>query len=355
MDTFNKIGIYGDDIYVEDSQARESIISTRNLRGKKIIFLGDSLARGWNGESYNTTRPCTYAGQKLQLEQFWDWSANRGGFSSEAGYNYIDVINSHASEIEDKSSVTDVYIIGGINDYDKVDLTQTIPATVSLINTLFVNAKIYAMYIGYRYHFNSINLLDKCKEYEDICRNNGITVCPGCESIVRGHTECISADGVHVDNQGSVYIGNAIIDCVSNGSTHVVNRISGNTMNVSITSTPASAYYMVNGDVATLQIYFKNQYTNVNVASFTSDGNSDVILCTLPSTFPQIHSGVKWSSTCVFWVDSHAYTGRMIIAIVDRQVHCYILATDSTDNFISGTLQSITLEEGAIARSIFEF
>lgn len=340
-----------------EGKAREALsnnlnglIATRdyNFKNRQFVFLGDSIARGYNGTGYNSTAPMTMVGQLLRCKRFYDFTANRGGFSSETGYSYMNVLTANESQIADKTAITDFVIVGGINDTDKSNLDSTMPALFQYIKANYPNAQILNIDIAYSADKGPGAKQNTADLYAMYSNQNGVAFIDG-SAIIPSVLNTLQSDGVHLNDYGSKYVANKVFNCIRTGAPCVNKHISGTCTNNEAKGPGLTADMYINDTTASLKIGFPGGWQALNSKSMTTNGRSSIKLCTLPSNFPNFPTGLRLPRQPVrFWDGSIAMViGDGLISILNREVYLYIVAsTGDGKNYRDITTSSVWLETG---------
>jgi lysophospholipase L1-like esterase len=332
------------------SNELHELIATRdyNFKNRVFVFLGDSIARGYNGTGYNSTAPMTMVGQLLRCKQFYDFTANRGGFSSETGYSYMNVLTANESRITDKSAVTDFVIVGGINDTNKSNLDSTMPALFQYIKANYPNAQILNIDIAYSADKGPGAKQNTADLYAMYSNQNGVAFVDG-SAIIPSVLNTLQSDGVHLNEYGSKYIANKVFNCIRTGTPGVNKHISGTCTYNEANGSGLTADMYINDTTASLKINFPGGWLALNSKSMTTNGKNSIKLCTLPNNFPNFPTALRLPRQPVrFWDGSTAMViGDGIISILNREVYLYIVASAGDGkSYRDITTSSVWLETG---------
>lgn len=242
----------------------KQFVETPNLKPllekKKILLIGDSYTAGVGLPEYTdpATPPTTAYGNLLKGKGIditvigspgagFYWVGDRG--------NFKDCLSLYTG---DKSEITDIYILGGSNDYSlcptALNLQSQIILTCNEAHKLYPNAKIS---IGWLSQMNYDIDYKKWNEYMSVYKNNAIngdySVIPNTEFILKRRDYISPADLLHPTVAGHQAIANALMSYIRTGSIEICETFN----NLQLTKTDA-----VRCDKYTLNFSMNQNQTN---------------------------------------------------------------------------------------------
>lgn len=242
----------------------KQFVETPNLKPllekKKILLIGDSYTAGVGLPEYTdpATPPTAVYGNLLKAKGIditvigspgagFYWVGDRG--------NFKDCLSLYT---DDKTEITDIYILGGSNDYSfcptALNLQSQIILTCNEAHKLYPNAKIS---IGWLSQMNYDIDYKKWNEYMSVYKNNAIngnySVIPNTEFILKRREYISSADLLHPTVAGHQAIANALISYIRTGSIEICETVN----NLQLTKTDA-----VRCDNYTLNFALNQNQTN---------------------------------------------------------------------------------------------
>ena len=224
----------------------KQFVETPNLKPllekKKILLIGDSYTAGVGLPEYSNpaTPPATAYGNLLKGKGIditvigspgagFYWVGDRGSFK--------DCLSLYT---DDKAEITDIYFLGGSNDYSlcptALNLQSQIILTCNEAHKLYPNAKIS---IGWLSQMNYEIDYKKWNEYMSVYKNNAIngnySVIPNTEFILKKREYISSADKLHPTVAGHQAIANALMSYIMSGSIEICESVN----NLQLTKTDA--------------------------------------------------------------------------------------------------------------------
>ncbi len=188
------------------------------------VFIGDSYAAGYNGES-KTWEPDkawpVYAAQKLNTEEYLCKAKGGVGFARTVnGVNFLSLLTDAAKEITDKEAVKLLVICGGYNDYgyDYDTLKEKAKTTIAYAQTEFPNAKIIVgMVAGSSDAKVESRLMEVTqKAYADAASETGASYLTNGEYILQnGENVLNTVDGFHPNQKGQEAIADYVYAVVN--------------------------------------------------------------------------------------------------------------------------------------------
>lgn len=203
------------------------------LENKNIIFVGDSYSVG----AASTTHYPDVCAECLGLDSNHYHVLGHSGWGF-ANNDFYSLISGYSG---DKTKITDIVVLGGLNDAAKLDDTLTDNQLISLIetfmeycNTNFVNAQVWVGVLGWSKNTNSssanirkYNRMEKC--YTRAVQW-GAKYIDGFLSIVHNY-DILGDDNVHPTDNGQIRIGRALASRLQDGD------LKSNTSQLDITLT----------------------------------------------------------------------------------------------------------------------
>ena len=249
------------------------------LSNKKYIFIGDS---------YNTTD--TPAGgvpivpwsselvQYLGLTSSDYYNSGVSGAGWVNGTTFLTQLQTLANSMTDavKNSITDIVVLGGINDAEDTDIYTAMSSFSSYVATNFPNALITIGMISWaKGEANRKNLRKKLQTYNNMAEKSNIRVIENAFTWFHNYLH-YQPDG-HPNETGSKTIAYFMSNFLKGGENSVkwynegVISSSGNELGIENGIEIGSMREMFNGDMASLRLYFSNTIT-MNKSNFNLGG-----------------------------------------------------------------------------------
>lgn len=231
---WNLYKVFGNDTGLENLPAGFSIISSaRQKISRQFIFIGDSWGTGM-GLSDKTKRY-----QQIVKDRLLKYdpnskillSAKDGAGFAVSGNSFLNQLNTcydtiiaNSSDIKDPDCVTDIIILGGLNDKDTGK--DTIKTAIGTFNTIarqkFPNAKIQIGCLGrsavysqcYQLFINSYSAYSEKAAEDAVCYIKGSEYC-------MHHNGNLQSDGYHPNNDGHYMIANFLFNYLITGDSSV--------------------------------------------------------------------------------------------------------------------------------------
>ncbi len=219
------------DYRLNELESRVSDIEDE-LEGEKIVFFGDSYARGSLGGGELTDSWCVRVANMLGLSSS-DYYSN--GVSGGAFYN--GTLNSGFDTflatipVAFRNKTTKVVIGAGANDFVVPSATTTITNYIyDLIDTIKLNfpkAKIYLCLIGYKNIMDATYAQVRSGFINNIlnsymnCINKGVSFAGDIGYILHDNTMISETDGTHPTEQGYAFISKAIYNFITCGKSFI--------------------------------------------------------------------------------------------------------------------------------------
>ena len=191
-------------------------------RTRKFLFVGDSYMTGEASGAPTINSFTYYFGQYTGLVEDSDyWVAAYGGYGFKSD-QFKSLMETKATSMtqEEKDSITDVVVLGGVNDNSLI--TSDLPAFETAMNafvlsakSLFTNAVVRVGYISKmydgRFNVNKTGI----QAYKTINRHGGYYV-NGIENVLRD-TAHFQSDG-HPSADGQRQLGRNLVDALYTGA-----------------------------------------------------------------------------------------------------------------------------------------
>ena len=199
---------------VEDRMALQA-----GLR-KRIVCIGDSIAGGYNPDGNVTGWP-EQLRQKLGLSAgstYFEKDLGGSGFTaSYSGSSFLDLLTELTPAVTDKETITDVYIIGGVNDAQAGTATvagikNAVTALCEYCRTNYPNAAVHVGCIAY-YRTGNANRATVLRNIHEGCSEG----CTGSARIIPNLIGPMSiysnyaSDGLHVTGACEAQLAECIL------------------------------------------------------------------------------------------------------------------------------------------------
>lgn len=231
VDGFNIVAIVSDNTiigerlpnyYINNINDNLNTINTNLslMLNKKIIFIGDSYAQGYNPDG-NTTSWVNLIINKLNLtNSITKYYGGTGFVNTVDNKNFITLLD----EITADNEVTDIIVAGGYNDMSHItDIYNGIVAFNNIAKTKFPNAKVHIGAIGWKQDSTALyNLAQVVKEYNLSAKKLNLHYLKNCEYSLHEYGLCFASDNVHPTQYGQDRIAENIIQAFLYGSCSVI-------------------------------------------------------------------------------------------------------------------------------------
>ena len=163
--------------YVE--QVQELAESLKGYSRNKCIFIADSYGNYNNAEGKNfIVKACEYAG--IPTSKYYDFHRGSCGFARSGEYSFLDVLQDNESVIDDKTEITDVFVLGGANDqvdslgnpFSVATIEAAMADFIAYVKTNYPNASIRIGDVSksinssyYKYATNVLTAYKNCTKY----------------------------------------------------------------------------------------------------------------------------------------------------------------------------------------------
>lgn len=203
------------------NDAQDDIADLEKLESwntRKVLFLGDSYnyyGGGWLTQVVNG----------LGITDYFDFTVSGHGFGSNAWRSDLETFCSQYPQ--DKDEVTDIVIVGGVND-----ATSTVLATLDTTcadfftsaETNIPQARVHMCYVGnvtatstYAASHPYANRIQMQNIESLVFSQHGGYYYKGCENCLNAYSY-FQSDGLHPNNYGCRQIARAVVSCLLTGS-----------------------------------------------------------------------------------------------------------------------------------------
>lgn len=200
----------------------------KNPNEKVVICIGDSYNK--NTEWWDGWGKCL----KDNFEGFevYSYEAGGGGFVANTyQYDFLGALQNHSQdvEVEDKSRVTDIVVLGGYNDVSvqatDVALKAAIKTFIAYCHENYPNAKVTIA--GISFDYNSQNNQEKCNnmnmKYSQFATELGAATYPHFKYLLQAKSLIFFQDGnansgFHPSTTGNIEVAKAIAQYLTGGA-----------------------------------------------------------------------------------------------------------------------------------------
>ena len=249
MADISKITIASGTYDIKDETARNDIADLQTPRkqftNRKLIFIGDSYGTGNNSvDSNQTTTWVTLVPQYLGIDNSQVQASCVDGSGFKAGLTFKSQLETLASGITNKNSITDIIIVGGYNDkdYTSADIDTKMAEFFTYAKTTFPNADMKLACVGWTKHYdNRQAIASKVIPTYSKCGKYGCQYLTNTEFIMHDY-RLFSPDDFHPSQDGQNELSSYLATAISTGSCDVVRGWVnvGYTMGSDMTSTGIS-------------------------------------------------------------------------------------------------------------------
>ncbi len=321
-----------------------------SLADRYYIFIGDSFGEGWTPDGFTTPYPVLFKNHySIQNDHFFNSNVGGAGFTT--GTTFLMQLTALYSSIPDRSKITDIYVLGGRNEFSVADnAIQSAKQTfISYAKVNYPNAKIHIGFIGRSFEYISDTTMAKqftaFRSYRSNTELYGADYLNGIE-LALNSSSFYASDGKHPNQAGQNAIMEALI-AINETGTYKPVRVLYPQMQPGGSSTdtqPITAITMTeNGDTITVIIlpFYSNldgAQKTLNRASFKI-GTFNGMLC--PGASYETH---MCSVNCVVKVSGAYYNGVADISIVQNDLYVWItVLNDAHNNYLSGTVEQFQI------------
>lgn len=198
-----------------------------NMKGRKVLFIGDSYAQGWTPDGQFTGWPERVI-NILGLTNAVHKEYGGAGFSNTSdGHNFGNL----GDDVPDKDTFTDIVIAGGRNDatYAIADVKTAAKAAIAHYRSTFPNAVIHIGMICYSWESN-INCWYPYTAYREAAYETGAHYIESSELAITNMGQ-MASDKKHPVDSGLAAIAQCIASGIAYGSFEAVgtNSFTANT------------------------------------------------------------------------------------------------------------------------------
>ena len=184
------------------------------------LVIGDSYGLGWTQNPAVTYTPYSSYASNMTGITIHNVSESGAGFANvgDSGHTFSNLLNLLDSSI-DKSSITDIYAMGGYNDRieNPTDIRLGIKGFVNMASIYYPNAKVHVGFIAWdKTSINYPSLYSALEAYKD-APTFGASYMDGIEYIMHDQSN-IFDDGIHPNQQGQIDIGIGLASYIFNGT-----------------------------------------------------------------------------------------------------------------------------------------
>lgn len=272
---------------LEDSPALLKV--NKDWSKRTVLFVGDSYLDGWNGsESVKTY--ADYMNDFMGFKAYYKASMGGAGFGYDLSAHYKSNLESwYGAHTSDAATITDIFIMGGYNDYGKTaddiinNATYGLKATVNYAKTNFPNAKIRIGMIGralYSANMSFTNFNKVVNAYRTGARDCGVEYLEGSELCLHDYTN-FSTDKIHPSTHGYEVLGHLLASLVLSGNfsfleynTSPVHHINIDQSLTAFESFPINFYQTLRDDCVQIELYGGAANLSSIISSVTCDYQS---------------------------------------------------------------------------------
>lgn len=321
------------------------------ILNKKYVVIGDSYGIG-GSQSGHTYTPYPIFASNFTGATIFNLSESGAGFANigDSGHNFEGLLSTIDNSV-DRSTITDVIVLGGFNDriHEQSEIYSAMTRFRNACNNLFVNAKISVGFIGWCIGAPDYLLLQRAKIAYQNCSQYGAKYLSNIEYVMHDFSY-FDEDGIHPNNEGQIALGIALSEIIYNGC---VSNIYKPRANVGIT--PLNGVVFSNAITQKLDnnILGWGWYDDFNIGNMnvfethTLNGTEWFEVGKLETNigYGRGYFGMNNTVPCVVVMsDNLSYTGLVTFRIVNGAIACAIVVTDNDNQFLSGTMKSITIK-----------
>lgn len=217
-------------VYVKTSKGAVPIVDLQQLSHRNYIFIGDSWMTGMSLSNSNVRYLSKLKDMLSKYDSkslFYESSKGGSGFTVQGNtflslleHAYDEITGSAKTDIQDPLSVTDIVVLGGLND--KSSSTSSISIVIAQFiyyaRSKFPNAVVRIGCIGRSTYFSD-NWNVYCnvyRAYHDAAINNGGTYIDGSEWCMH-YYNALQADYYHPDENGHELIAQFLFQYLTTG------------------------------------------------------------------------------------------------------------------------------------------
>lgn len=326
------------------------INNLKRLTNKKYIFIGDS---------YNTTDTpaggvpivpwSNYLSSYLGLTSTDYYNSGVSGAGWVNGTSFLTQLQTLASSMTEaiKNSITDIVVLGGINDAIDADIFSAIGAFATYCETNFPNAMITIGMISWaKGETNRNNLRNKLQIYNNRSNRKNLRVIENAFTFFHNYLHH-QPDG-HPNDAGSQTIAYFIANVLKGGQTSVkwinTSAIASANNELGITAEAIGNFTeMFNGDMASITLDFNNTIT-INKTNMSFSGTKYKLGEINPQTIwiPTTNSPMSVLGITSCWVyDSSNHYHNCNVRLILEGNSLYGIFENAGENDFNGTIMHI--------------
>ena len=280
------------------------ILTIDKLSTHKFLFIGDSYGTA----TYNWVDSFVNYGQ-IPSANYYNACVAGYGFNRGGHNGFLEELQTAHANISDPNAITDIVIIGGINDTDSSwsfgDELNAIVACSTYIDTYFPNAVVRIGFVGamnydsplYTDPNNTQNndMIPKVVECWKISGGFRWHYINNMENIFKW-ADNIGGDGLHPTANGANAIAICLVSSFVGVSTTVTHYIENTYATLvagsggEFSGTPTMTNYFMDNNVTSFD------FNNVNLINFSHAPNTDIEVLSVTANLPQ--KGAKSVNTC---------------------------------------------------------
>lgn len=251
------------------------------------LFVGDSYIRGrWNDGTTDAEQLTGWANliiSQHNLQNCYVMGQSGGGIAHTPpnGYNFKDYIQNHLSEITDTTTIKNVVVCAGYNDYryDSPTISTAVTDLYNYLKQTFTNLKnVYVGMIGNNSDNNTAgfqirNALynNTLVGYKNIIRNGGIYL-NGVETLLKNYNFYANTDTVHPTQTGQYQLAYYIWQAMVTGkATPIQTTATGRITHKNINTETSTFSFNMTSYGENMKMYFNSgriyYNTNVNITN----------------------------------------------------------------------------------------
>lgn len=197
----------------------EKIYVRNPFTNKKYLFVGDSLAWGYQGANVDPiTGFFELVTDKFNLNSTIVCYPGYGFEGASSGYTWQNLIE--ARNLKNKEEYTDIIIMGGDNDSPNASIFTSITTTINYLKSNFKNATIHLGCIGRKSDYDNVaqcqNRRIINKIYQNSAYKNGIKYIDGSWLILH-HKSYYISDKTHLNANGENQVAYCLGQYILNG------------------------------------------------------------------------------------------------------------------------------------------
>lgn len=314
---------------------------------RRYIFIGDSFGQGYNPDG-DTTSYVEQIKNRLNLSDNDIYISNVGGSGFLNGTTFLNQLANLYPSINDKLSITDIFVLGGRNDYNYgiSELKSAISAFMTYCNAYFPNATVHIGFIGRAYEhsdntqsefqFRTLSAYTQCQTY-------GARYIQNIEYVL-ADSSLFASDGRHPTQDGQNALTEALLTYIKGGNITVSweGYIPMNPSGINTRETTYNIRAEVHNDITTYTIGSRNVTANENRLW----NGTPFELYTLPRTFAEgsKYSGIKTSVPAIArFVGSPRYRAVTLgVTLIENKIYGTLnLINDEGNNFLTATIDEL--------------